>query len=268
MARLRAAGCVFAEDEAALLLAEARDADDLEAMVSRRVEGDPLEHILGWAEFAGLRVRVDDRVFVPRRRTGFLAALAVSAAEAVGAVRGTAPTVLDLCCGSGAIALVVQTRLPGALVFAADLDPAAVRSARRNLARPDRVFEGDLFEPIPPELAGRFDVIAANTPYVPTEALALMPPEARLHEARLALDGGGDGLDVQRRVAADAAHWLAPGGRLLVEVNAAQVPEAIRIFTAAGLDAHAESSEEFEITVVVGRLSDSILQHFSVTTAF
>ncbi|MDF2442239.1 MAG: release factor glutamine methyltransferase [Subtercola sp.] len=251
---------MFAEDEAALLVAEASSEGQLEAMVRRRVEGIPLEHILGWAEFAGLRVGVDAAVFVPRRRTEFLAALAVRFAREA---RVDTPAVLDLCCGSGAIALVAQTGIPGARVFAADIDPAAVRTARRNLARPDRVFEGDLFEPLPADLAGTFDVIVANTPYVPTEALALMPPEARLYEARVALDGGDDGLDVQRRVAAGAPRWLAPDGRLLVEVNEAQAPAVIRIFTAAGLEAHAESSDEFEVTVVVGRLLNSILQHFS-----
>ncbi|WP_301182624.1 putative protein N(5)-glutamine methyltransferase [Subtercola boreus] len=258
--RLRAAGCVFAEEEAALLVAQAGSDAELEAMVLRRIEGIPLEHILGWAEFAGIRVGVDAAVFVPRRRTEFLAGLALAFAREAS---GAQPTVLDLCCGSGAIALVVETGIPGARVFAADIDPAAVRTARRNLARPDRVFEGDLFAPLPAGLAGSFDVIVANTPYVPTEALSLMPPEARLHESRVALDGGDDGLDVQRRVAACAADWLAPDGRLLVEVNEAQAPSVIRIFTAAGLEAHAESSDEFEVTVVVGRLLDSILQHFS-----
>ena len=111
-------------------------------------------------------------------------------------------------------------------LHAADLDPAAVRCARRNVAAAGgRVYQGDLYAPLPKQLRGRVDVLVANAPYVPADAVALMPPEARLYEARVALDGGVDGLDVLRRVAAGAAEWLAPGGRLLVETSEAQAAE-------------------------------------------
>ena len=96
-------------------------------------------------------------------------------------------------------------------MYAAELDPAAVACARRNLP-PDRVFEGDLYDALPPALRGRVDVLVCNAPYVPTDAIALMPPEARVHEPAVALDGGAEGLDVQARVAAGAPAWLAPGG--------------------------------------------------------
>ncbi|MDT7748309.1 MAG: release factor glutamine methyltransferase, partial [Pseudonocardiales bacterium] len=202
--RLRAAGCVYAEDEARLLISSARTPADLAAMVDRRVRGLPLEHVLGWAEFCGLRIAVDTGVFVPRRRTEFLVRQAASLARP-GAV------VLDLCCGSGAVGAALAATVERAEIHAVDIDPAAVLCARRNLAG-GQVYEGDLYEPLPDALRGRVDVLVANAPYVPTEAIGLMPPEARVHEPRVALDGGSDGLDVQRRVTAEAPRWLASGG--------------------------------------------------------
>ncbi|CAN5331823.1 putative protein N(5)-glutamine methyltransferase [soil metagenome] len=244
--RLRAAGCVFAEEEAALLLEAASTPDDLEHLVSERVKGLPLEHLLGWAEFGALRIVVEPGVFVPRRRTGFLVerALDLCASES---------TVLDLCCGAGAIGTAMLDEQPRLTMLAADIDPAAVRSARRNLEPlGGRVFEGDLFEAIPGEYRGRLDAVVANAPYVPTEAIAMMPPEARLHEARVALDGGADGLDVQRRIAERAPEWLAPGGHLLVEASDGQSATSAAIFEAAGLVASIVRSDDFEATVVIG----------------
>ncbi len=246
VARLRAAGCVFAEDEAALLIAAASSPAGLRQLVDRRVSGIPLEHILGWVEFCGLRILVDAGVFVPRQRTTFLVQQAVAWA---------APdaTVLDLCCGAGAIGAAIAARLPGIDLYAADIDPAAVVSARRNI-RPDRVFEGDLFDPLPASLKGRIDILVANTPYVPTDALALMPPEARLHEARVALDGGADGLDVQRRVAEGAPRWLASGGHLFVESSEEQAELTAAVFEANGLVASIAHSEQLCSSVVSGTL--------------
>ncbi|MDT7565026.1 MAG: release factor glutamine methyltransferase, partial [Pseudonocardiales bacterium] len=161
--RLRAAGCVFAEDEARLLISSARTPADLAAMVDRRVRGLPLEHVLGWAEFCGLRIAVDTGVFVPRRRTEFLVRQAASLARP-GAV------VLDLCCGSGAVGAALAATVERAEIHAVDIDPAAVLCARRNLAG-GQVYEGDLYEPLPDALRGRVDVLVANAPYVPTEAI-------------------------------------------------------------------------------------------------
>jgi release factor glutamine methyltransferase len=242
--RLRAAGCVFAEDEARLLRAEAADDARLEALVRRREAGEPLEQVLGWAEFCGLRIAVEPGVFVPRRRTEFLAGEAIARARP-GAV------VLDLCCGSGALAAAVAAAVPGVEVHAADLEPAAVRCARRNLPGA-KVHEGDLFEPLPPGLRGRVDVLMANVPYVPSREVALMPPEARDHEPRRALDGGDDGLAVLRRVAAEAVAWLAPGGTLLSEVSERQVPVAVAVLTDAGLEAHTAEDDDLGAVVVVG----------------
>ncbi|MEV6329887.1 putative protein N(5)-glutamine methyltransferase [Streptomyces sp. NPDC051909] len=243
--RLRAAGCVFAEEEAELLRAAAAGPDALDAMVERRAAGLPLEHVVGWAEFGGLRIEVDGGVFVPRRRTEFLVAQAVRLARP-GAV------CVDLCCGSGAAGAVLLASVEDAEVHASDIEPAAVRCARRNVEpRGGRVYEGDLFDPLPAALRGRVEVLVANVPYVPTEDIALLPAEAREHEPLVALDGGTDGLDVLRRVAAGAAQWLAPGGHLLCETSERQADRALAAVAAHGLTARVVTDEELYATVLV-----------------
>jgi release factor glutamine methyltransferase len=253
--RLRAVGCVFAEDEARLLISTARTPADLDAMVDRRAVGLPLEHVLGWAEFCGLRMAVDPGVFVPRRRTEFLvrqaAALLREAVGPTGQAADQPPVVVDLCCGSGALGVALA--LDRAELHAVDIDPAAVRCARRNVAAAGgQVYEGDLYEPLPATLCGRVDVLVANVPYVPTEEIGLLPPEARDHEARVALDGGTDGLDVLRRVTAAAPLWLVPGGHLLVETSERQAPKAVEAFTRHGLIPRVAKSDELNATVVIG----------------
>ncbi|MGW2187388.1 putative protein N(5)-glutamine methyltransferase [Streptomyces sp. NPDC001719] len=245
--RLRAAGCVFAEDEARLILATARTPDDAARMVDQRVVGLPLEHVLGWAEFCGLRIAVDPGVFVPRRRTEHLVR------QAAALVGGPSPVVVDLCCGSGAVGAALLAALPGTELHAADIDPAAVRCARRNLAAGVPVHEGDLYAPLPATLKGRVGVLVANAPYVPTGQIEFLPPEARDHEPQVALDGGSDGLAVQRRVAAEAVDWLAPGGHLLVETSERQAAATAAWFTRAGLVAEVAHDEELHATVVSGR---------------
>src|SRR5215218_2125654 len=246
VARLRAAGCVFAEDEARLLLATVRSPGELTALVDRRVAGEPLEHLLGWVEFCGLRIAVSPGVFVPRRRTEFLVRQAIVRA-APGAV------VVDLCCGSGAVGVAVATTLGSVELHAADVDPAAVACARRNVAAVGgSVHEGNLFEALPADLRGRVDVLVANVPYVPTDAIPRMPPEARDHEPRVALDGGTDGLAVARRLVAGATAWLAPGGSLLFETSEGQAPAAVAAVSAAGLAPSVVSDDEVGATVVGG----------------
>ncbi len=240
--RLRAAGCVFAEDELAILLGVTRDPGQLHALVARRAGGEPLEQVVGWADFAGVRVRLRPGVFVPRYRSELLvregARLAFPGA-----------TVLDLCCGSGALGLALAARVPTIELSAADLDPNAVACARDNGIA--AAYEGDLFDAVPAALCGRVDVLLANVPYVPTGHLPLLPAEARLHEPELALDGGVDGLAVLRRVAAQAPAWLAPGGVLLSEVAATQA--ASEALTAAGLAAWTVYDEDLDTTIVLGR---------------
>jgi len=229
VATLRAAGCVYAEDEARLLLEAEGSLDDL---VARRVAGEPLEWILGWAWFGtedgdGLRVVVHPGVFVPRGRTIELALAALDVVPPGG-------TVVELCCGTGAISAFLLDRQPALTVYAADIDTEAVACARENLPNAT-VLDGDLFEPLPASLRGTVDVLVANTPYVPTDMVALMPPEARDHEPLHTLDGGVDGLTLLRRIAAGAGDWLTPGGVLLIEISETQFDAARDAFEAAGL---------------------------------
>ncbi|MFM9703047.1 putative protein N(5)-glutamine methyltransferase [Streptomyces galilaeus] len=243
---LRAAGCVFAEDEADLLLATAATPHELTAMVERRVAGLPLELVVGWAEFLGRRVIVEPGVFVPRRRTEFLVGQALSGAP-------HASVVVDLCCGSGAVGVALAAALGGVELHAADIDPAAVRCARRNAAAVGgQVHAGDLFDALPGALRGRIDILAANVPYVPTGEVPLLPAEAREHEPLTALDGGADGLDILRRVAGEAAGWLAPGGCVLVETSERQAADAVEAFRRGGLTARTATDEELFAHVVIG----------------
>ncbi|MEU0128730.1 MULTISPECIES: putative protein N(5)-glutamine methyltransferase [unclassified Streptomyces] len=242
---LRAAGCVFAEDEAELLLSTADGPGHLAAMVERRAAGLPLEHVLGWAEFCGLRIAVDPGVFVPRRRTEFLVRQAAELAP-------DNAVVVDLCCGSGALGTALASSLREAELHATDVEPNAVRCARRNVGGRGTVYEGDLFAPLPRSLRGRVDVLLANVPYVPTDDVGLLPAEARVHEPRVALDGGDDGLDVMRRVVAEAAGWLAPGGSLLVETSERQAARAEATVGGGGLVPRTVVSGELYATVVIG----------------
>jgi release factor glutamine methyltransferase len=260
VARLRAAGCVFAEDEAGLLIATARSPEELDAMVERRAAGLPLEQVLGWAEFCGLRIAVDPGVFVPRRRTEFLVeqALLLIRGDSIppdpsGTLARPGAIVVDLCCGVGAIGAALTAAVDHAEVHAVDIDPAAVRCARRNV--PGHVYEGDLYQPLPARLRGRVGIVTANVPYVPTGEIAFLPPEARTHEPRVALDGGPDGLDVLRRVATGAPDWLAPGGHLLIETSERQAPLAAAAFQSSGLSPRVATSADLSATVLIGTLT-------------
>jgi release factor glutamine methyltransferase len=245
IARLRAAGCVFAEDEAEVLRAAAPDETALRAMVERRALGEPLEQVVGYADFCGVRVRLLPGVFVPRVRSELLVRMASAAAHA-GSV------VVDLCCGSGALGLAVRAQQPGIDLHAADVDPVAVACARDNLD--DNVYQGDLFDALPTGLRGRIGVLLANVPYVVTRHIPLLPAEARDHEPRTALDGGDDdGLDVFRAVVREAGEWLAPGGIVLSEVTEAQTATALAAVEDAGLAADLRHDDDLEARVVRGQ---------------
>ncbi|MCL3818344.1 putative protein N(5)-glutamine methyltransferase [Aeromicrobium wangtongii] len=246
VSRLRAAGSVFAEDEAAVLLAAASTPAELERLVSRRVLGEPLEVIVGWADFRGLRIGVEPGVFVPRARTGVLVDVATPLLR-------PGSVVVDLCCGTGAVGVALHDRQPAITLHATDIEPAAVRCARANIERIGGVvWQGDLFAALPASLRGAVDVLVVNAPYVPSDAIGLMPPEAREHEPRVALDGGADGVDIHRRVAAGAREWLAPAGRLIIETSRRQAALTSAAFEAAGLTARVVTDEDIDGTAVVG----------------
>lgn len=249
VARLRRAGCVFAEEEARLLVAAADTPAALAALVGRRVGGEPLEHLLGWVEFCGLRLRVGPGVFVPRQRTALLVRAAVRRLDAQ-LPRRERPVVVDLCCGSGAVGAAVLAGYGPVDLYAVDLEPAAVACARTNLDA--TVLPGELYAPLPPALHGRVDLVVAVPPYVPTAEIARMPREARDHEPRLALDGGVDGLDVVRRIIAGAPGWLCPGGQLLVESSGPQTEATIEAVAAAGLEPELVTDDDLGATVVAG----------------
>ncbi|WP_276584865.1 MULTISPECIES: putative protein N(5)-glutamine methyltransferase [unclassified Curtobacterium] len=244
-ARLRAAGSVFAEDEADLLLA-AGDGDParLRSVVQRRLAGEPLEYVLGWAAFDGHRIRVTPGVFVPRTRTTIVV-------EQAAQLLHRYDRVVDLCCGAGAISVALLGRVGALDLVASDIDPDAVDIAAENIGDRGIVVAGDLFAPLPTRFRGVVDVIAVNAPYVPTEAIATMPAEARDHEHRVALDGGGDGLDLHRRIAAGAGEWLRPGGAVVIEVSSAQAAESVAVFASAGFAARVEHDDEVDGTCVV-----------------
>ncbi len=249
VAALRAAGCVFAEEEAGVLRSSARDEAHLVELRDRRVAGEPLEPLVGWVAFGGLRLAVGPGVFVPRRRTELLAE------EAAGLIHDGA-VVVELCCGVAPVAAVCADRAARrglrVEVHAVDLDPVATAQAAVNLGTAGTVHTGDLDAPLPARLRGRVDVLVANAPYVPTAAVSLLPPESRLYEPSATVDGGEDGLDVQRRVVAAAGGWLRPGGAVLVETGADQLPATRAAMAAHGLRARVARDADRAATVVVG----------------
>lgn len=247
VARLRAAGCVYAEEEAALLREAAPDGAALEALVVRRCAGEPLEQVVGFVDLGGLRLRVAPGCFVPRQRTLLLVTETLAAARAA----GPGAVVVEAYAGVAPVAAHVALAAPGAEVHAVERDGRALDAARANGDGRVAVHAGDVLEGLPPSLAGRVDVVAAVPPYVPDGELGLMPREARDHEAPEALLGGADGLDPFRALLATAARWLAPGGVVLAEMAAGQVAAAYS--AAASLEGlgHAATAATEEGTAVV-----------------
>ncbi len=252
-AALAAIGCVAPEAEAALLWERAASPAELAGLVARRAEGVPLEVLLGYADFGGVRVTVTPGVFLPRPRSELLARVAVAAART-----RPRPVVADVCCGSGALAAVVASTLPQARVVASDLEPAAVACAEANGASHGfGVVGDDLCSGLPTDLRGRVDVVVANVPHVPTGELPLMPRDTRAHEPVLAHDGGADGLDVLRRLGDQAAAWLAPEGVLLVEVADHQVGAGAAALAERGFGVTTEHDPEERTSVLVGQRSSA-----------
>jgi release factor glutamine methyltransferase len=210
VARLRAVGCVFAEDEAAeIRRVHGDDADAADTIVAARKAGIPLEQALGVARFAGVEVEVGEGVFVPRLRAEPLVDEAVAAAP-------DARVIVDLGCGSGAIAAALRWRLPVAQVHGVDVDPIALHYAARNGRR--HGFEahlGDWWQALPRTLRGRIDLAVAYLPHVPTARLSGIAGDYKNHEPERAVAGGTDGLDPLRAVVAGMDDWLAPDGVLV-----------------------------------------------------
>jgi release factor glutamine methyltransferase len=210
-------GFVAAAEEAEELLeAAGSDPARLDALVARRLTGEPLAWITGGVEFCGRRIAVHPGVYVPRWQTELLARRAVARLPSGG-------TAIDLCTGSGALAATLAAERPGARVVACDVDARAVACAVANGVE---AYAGDLYDALPGDLAGGVDVIAGVVPYVPTPELGLLQRDTFSFETALAYDGGDDGADLLRRAAAGAARFLAPGGALLLELGEGQ-PEAL-----------------------------------------
>lgn len=250
--RLRSAGCVYAEEEAALLREAASDDTVLEDLVRRREAGEPLEVVVGWARFCGLRIAVDPLVFVPRRRTELVARTALQLLEPG---RGTPRVVADLCCGTGAVAAVLAAAYDDLDLHAVDIEPHAAACARRNLAGAAQVHEGDLAVALPATLRGRIDLIVANAPYVPTAEVEHLPRESREHEPRVTVDGGEDGVELHRRVAATASQWLRPRGGLVLETSPASLERTLSVVAAEGLSPRVVTDDDLDAVVVVGTRS-------------
>lgn len=217
IARLHAAGCVFAEQEAAFIRRHLANPDDIERAVVARCSGLPLEQAVGAAEFAGVTVTVADGVFVPRPR-------AEAIAEVAAAEHPDARVVVDLGCGSGALAAVLSMRLPAAEIHGVDIDPASVIVARTNAWRfRFSVHHGSWWDGLPSALRGRVDLAVGYLPHVPSERVNGIHGDFRAHEPRSTVDGGVDGLDQLRAVLAPMPEWLAPGGRFVTLVSTEQV---------------------------------------------
>ncbi len=222
----------------------AEEVDAYRALVRRRAAREPVSRILGTREFMGIAFRVTPSVFSPRPETELLVEEAVRRLRErtgpAGGQEAEPPRVLDLCTGSGCVAVSVAAHVPGARVVATEISPDAAAVARGNAERAGvaervEVREGDLLAPLAP--AARFDLVLANPPYL-VEGDPAIWPEVRDYDPPVALYGGEDGLAVVRRIAAEAPPHLAPGGVVLCEVGAGQAGAAGSIL-AAGLGTEA-----------------------------
>ncbi len=201
------------------------------ALIQRRLAGEPTQYLVGFREFYGRKFAVDDRVLIPRSETELLVEAALRDVK-----KDEPSRVLDLCTGSGCVAISIAAERPQASVWATDLMPGPIEVAKKNaeaLGVDGRVtfFQGDLFAAVPE--GATFDVIVSNPPYVKTSDLATLQREVQ-KEPRAALDGGADGLDLIRRVVIDGLPRLKPGGLLALEIGDEQGDAVKEIMTRAG----------------------------------
>ena len=201
--------------------------------IERRAAGEPLQYVTGEMPFRHLVLQVRPGVFIPRPETEVLVDAVLEYLDRCGAGE---PVVVDLCTGSGAVAVSTAYERAGARVYATEIVPEAAEIARLNAERAGvaervTVGVGDLFAPLPPELRGHVDVVVSNPPYIPTADLADLPAEVASREPRIALDGGVDGLDTVRRIVAGAGEWLRPGGLLAMETDTTRVKDAAELMS-------------------------------------
>ncbi len=201
-------------------------------LVKRRAAAEPVAYLVGHREFFGLDFRVTKDVLVPRPDTETLIVEAIEGLKPL-----AQPRVLDIGTGSGCIAIALAVRCPQAVVTAVDLSEPALAIARENAAKHNvadriRFLSGDLFAPLPD--AEPFDLIASNPPYIASAEIETLQPDVRLHEPRSALDGGPDGLDIIRRLIAEAPRYLVPQGKLLIEISGEQAEAVMQLLTANG----------------------------------
>lgn len=216
---------VLPDHELARLRLVAGESGTLEELIARRMGGEPLQYIEGTAQFGPLELLVDERVLVPRPETETLFEIASRLVR-------VPEVVVDLCTGSGALALALKRQFPGASVFATDNSPEAIEVATENMYRTGlQVFlgEGDLFDPLPVSLVGEVDLIVANPPYVSESEYGSLPADVR-REPKAALVAGSSGLEVIQNIGASVAKWLRPGGVVVCEIGEKQGVAAISSF--------------------------------------
>ena len=211
------------------------ESSQLEALVQRRAERVPLQHLLGSVSFNGLELEVNGDVLIPRPETEILSQLAV---QRLSTVKKSAPVALDFGSGSGCLGIALAVGVPDAMVHAIDCSEAAIAVARRNAQRHGvaeriRFHHGDGFAALP-HATEPFDLLVSNPPYIPTGEIATLDPEVRDYDPRLALDGGADGSDFYRRLAVEAPHFLQPGAPVLLEFGDGQEDELRRLFSESG----------------------------------
>ncbi len=257
-AHLRRAGCVFAEDEARILMEAAQESAlaDCRAvlgrLLARRVAGEPLEQVVGWVDFAGQRIAVAPGVFVPRQRTTLLAQQSILAVQAA----GESVRFLEAFCGVGAVATTVSRTLHGTQIHLGDHDETALDCAKKNVGAQSTTHLLDCLVGLPQTLTGGFDVISAVPPYVPDSAAQYLPHEAVEYEPATALFGGADGLDLVRRLITESRDWLAPSGVLLIELGTQQQEQATDFAEPLGFDSRHRLGDDEQTVVLELRLRD------------
>jgi release factor glutamine methyltransferase len=204
---------------------DAATVDRFDALVARRLGGEPLQYIEGSVPFGPVEIAVDERVLVPRPETEYLFELMVAATDA-------AAVIVDLCTGSGNLALALKAAFPAATVHATDLSADALDVARKNARQNEldvHFGHGDLFAALPNHLRGRVDLLVANPPYLAADELVDLPADV-LREPQMALASGPDGDEAVRAIAAELGEWLRPGGHFGIEVSEFHAADVVGLF--------------------------------------